>query len=142
MGTPGCIGFDKPMQPRIAPSRLPQRRRAHAPALMASERRCWSNPPRLVETTESNRSRPSESSQGGLFGELPGIHAPAMLNHLLPRRLRTVSASSCRPPSRRRVTRFVLEAVCTAYDRSEEHTSELQSLTNLVCRLLLEKKKI
>src|SRR5262249_61648255 len=33
-----------------------------------------------------------------------------------------------RPPSRRRA-------------RSEEHTSELQSLTNLVCRLLLEKKK-
>src|SRR5438093_2851084 len=26
--------------------------------------------------------------------------------------------------------------------RSEEHTSELQSLTNLVCRLLLEKKKL
>src|SRR5262249_61886024 len=34
--------------------------------------------------------------------------------------------SDCRPlPDRR---------------RSEEHTSELQSLTNLVCRLLLEKK--
>src|SRR5690606_42126868 len=27
-------------------------------------------------------------------------------------------------------------------DRSEEHTSELQSRENLVCRLLLEKKKI
>src|SRR2546425_4192981 len=27
-------------------------------------------------------------------------------------------------------------------DRSEEHTSELQSLAYLVCRLLLEKKKI
>src|ERR1019366_4886660 len=26
--------------------------------------------------------------------------------------------------------------------RSEEHTSELQSLTNLVCRLLLEKKNL
>src|SRR5262249_57777274 len=26
-------------------------------------------------------------------------------------------------------------------NRSEEHTSELQSLTNLVCRLLLQKKK-
>ena len=26
-------------------------------------------------------------------------------------------------------------------ERSEEHTSELQSRTNLVCRLLLEKKK-
>src|SRR5690606_41771919 len=32
---------------------------------------------------------------------------------------------------------------CTAGDapRSEEHTSELQSRENLVCRLLLEKKK-
>src|SRR5688572_32759948 len=28
-----------------------------------------------------------------------------------------------------------------AYLRSEEHTSELQSQSNLVCRLLLEKKK-
>src|SRR5438046_9782946 len=31
------------------------------------------------------------------------------------------------------------QILCEA--RSEEHTSELQSLTNLVCRLLLEKKK-
>src|SRR2546430_11747787 len=29
-----------------------------------------------------------------------------------------------------------------AWGRSEEHTSELQSQSNLVCRLLLEKKKI
>src|SRR2546427_5689606 len=29
----------------------------------------------------------------------------------------------------------------TGQDRSEEHTSELQSQSNLVCRLLLEKKK-
>src|SRR3989442_1799095 len=28
------------------------------------------------------------------------------------------------------------------HDRSEEHTSELQSRPHLVCRLLLEKKKI
>src|SRR5699024_12301857 len=28
-----------------------------------------------------------------------------------------------------------------SYDRSEEHTSELQSRFDLVCRLLLEKKK-
>src|SRR5258706_11433554 len=33
------------------------------------------------------------------------------------------------------------EAKRIAPERSEEHTSELQSLTNLVCRLLLEKKK-
>src|SRR4051812_50004926 len=29
----------------------------------------------------------------------------------------------------------------SSYQRSEEHTSELQSHVNLVCRLLLEKKK-
>src|SRR2546426_12827418 len=37
------------------------------------------------------------------------------------------------PPRRRRKRR--------PPDRSEEHTSELQSPCNLVCRLLLEKKK-
>src|SRR5258706_2395616 len=36
--------------------------------------------------------------------------------------------------------KFLHRAVA-AIDRSEEHTSELQSLTKLVCRLLLEKKK-
>src|SRR5260370_11092736 len=30
--------------------------------------------------------------------------------------------------------------ICDQLDRSEEHTSELQSHLNLVCRLLLEKK--
>src|SRR5690606_40207950 len=35
--------------------------------------------------------------------------------------------------------RTILAAVLV--DRSEEHTSELQSRENLVCRLLLEKKK-
>src|SRR2546430_11489050 len=30
---------------------------------------------------------------------------------------------------------------CREWNRSEEHTSELQSQSNLVCRLLLEKKK-
>src|SRR5438270_8694146 len=43
--------------------------------------------------------------------------------------------------------RWLIDAnVCTDTDtlishRSEEHTSELQSQSNLVCRLLLEKKK-
>src|SRR5437899_7666428 len=32
--------------------------------------------------------------------------------------------------------------VHAADDRSEEHTSELQSLRQIVCRLLLEKKKV
>src|SRR2546430_13400241 len=36
----------------------------------------------------------------------------------------------------------IREHVGEKSDRSEEHTSELQSQSNLVCRLLLEKKKI
>src|SRR5438046_1670962 len=35
----------------------------------------------------------------------------------------------------------VSDTALLGLERSEEHTSELQSLTNLVCRLLLEKKK-
>src|SRR2546430_7324565 len=34
-----------------------------------------------------------------------------------------------------------VSAEAATKDRSEEHTSELQSQSNLVCRLLLEKKK-
>src|SRR5688572_20662425 len=36
---------------------------------------------------------------------------------------------------------FCLNGDDNLCDRSEEHTSELQSQSNLVCRLLLEKKK-
>src|SRR3989454_2226470 len=36
---------------------------------------------------------------------------------------------------------LIPEAYPQSADRSEEHTSELQSPCNLVCRLLLEKKK-
>ena len=35
----------------------------------------------------------------------------------------------------------VSQGVSLSTDRSEEHTSELQSRLHLVCRLLLEKKK-
>src|SRR2546430_5269964 len=37
---------------------------------------------------------------------------------------------------------FVLRRLEATPMRSEEHTSELQSQSNLVCRLLLEKKKL
>src|SRR5207302_8459179 len=39
------------------------------------------------------------------------------------------------------VRRHARASVPIVVDRSEEHTSELQSRENLVCRLLLEKKK-
>src|SRR3712207_7990077 len=45
-------------------------------------------------------------------------------------------------PSRKRLSRFGASRKSSAdRDRSEEHTSELQSRQYLVCRLLLEKKK-
>src|SRR3989475_6186115 len=48
-----------------------------------------------------------------------------------------------RPPagSEPRLQVIVPSASAQAPSRSEEHTSELQSQSNLVCRLLLEKKK-
>src|ERR1035438_10574417 len=42
---------------------------------------------------------------------------------------------------RRRVVSGAVLGDCCSWNRSEEHTSELQSLRHLVCRLLLEKKK-
>src|SRR2546430_5381979 len=48
------------------------------------------------------------------------------------------------PPSRRlspAAHRFARIGDRPCPERSEEHTSELQSQSNLVCRLLLEKKK-
>src|SRR5688572_32772829 len=50
-----------------------------------------------------------------------------------PRRAAGRASGRSRPRSRHRPVQGLL--------RSEEHTSELQSQSNLVCRLLLEKKK-
>src|SRR5207249_11497203 len=61
----------------------------------------------------------------------------------------TIHPRSCGRPSRSRQTRRgkgypertpVPQSSCRT--RSEEHTSELQSRFDLVCRLLLEKKKV
>src|SRR2546430_12357893 len=43
------------------------------------------------------------------------------------------------PERERGGTRMIIKRI--EFARSEEHTSELQSQSNLVCRLLLEKKK-
>src|ERR1019366_2323085 len=46
----------------------------------------------------------------------------------------TAKGTSTRKPA-------IVHSARSCATRSEEHTSELQSLTNLVCRLLLEKKE-
>src|SRR2546430_4250591 len=59
---------------------------------------------------------------------------PVMLRARSLSRNSTLPATSATPGSRRRALR---RTICS---RSEEHTSELQSQSNVVCRLLLEKK--
>src|SRR5256885_15336468 len=49
---------------------------------------------------------------------------------------------SASPPTGKASFYRIPHKCCTSTARSEEHTSELQSPCNLVCRLLLEKKNI
>src|SRR2546430_9158660 len=51
---------------------------------------------------------------------------------------RTLSRTPLDRPTERPISAWRYSGPC---QRSEEHTSELQSQSNLVCRLLLEKKK-
>src|SRR2546430_5358900 len=60
-----------------------------------------------------------------------GDRFPGALADRQPRQLRVARVRRARPVCGRNAGR----------ERSEEHTSELQSQSNLVCRLLLEKKK-
>src|SRR5688572_32106688 len=51
------------------------------------------------------------------------------------------STATIAPANPGSVYRWTRRTVSKRISRSEEHTSELQSQSNLVCRLLLEKKK-
>src|SRR2546426_3742151 len=57
------------------------------------------------------------------------------------RRLSHRSVAGARRPVAARPSRWLTRSRRRPPRRSEEHTSELQSPCNLVCRLLLEKKK-
>src|SRR5688572_32021696 len=66
------------------------------------------------------------------------------LHDALPTCDRVAAAGSAAPVARSGVVRADLHQPAgerREIHRSEEHTSELQSQSNLVCRLLLEKKK-
>src|SRR5262245_65561816 len=74
-------------------------------------------------------------------------------NHTAPTEIYTLSLHDALPisvrtrrtgpvyPSRTRSVSVTFGSLFARTLRSEEHTSELQSLRHLVCRLLLEKKK-
>src|SRR5262245_28150543 len=88
----------------------------------------------------------------GVVVLLPLIHRfTRLVEHILPERgsplTRCLDPSALASPivaveAVRRTIARALAAMCGSTEtRSEEHTSELQSLRHLVCRLLLEKKK-
>src|SRR3989441_9657482 len=84
--------------------------------------------------TESRLPKPSARPSSTLFSPL----------QIRPLNMSGVSFSRFPRPSRTTPMncRWISSISCLAYClRSEEHTSELQSLAYLVCRLLLEKKK-
>src|SRR5688572_31320627 len=72
----------------------------------------------------------------------PKILAPLMVIVPLLNTLALLACVAGKPPcdELKLSARAVVEPIVTL-SRSEEHTSELQSQSNLVCRLLLEKKK-
>src|SRR5687767_15409370 len=90
--------------------------------------------------------RPPRST---LFPYTTLFRSPLLPGDLFPHRHRDQVAVGLIPPARKRLTyprdrvplREDADLVQQRRDRSEEHTSELQSLAYLVCRLLLEKKK-
>src|SRR2546429_2185806 len=71
-----------------------------------------------------------------LFRSQEGFPCAWKAQRLLPR-LRMTNQEQDQDQGRKRQ-----ETVSAASNRSEEHTSELQSRLHLVCRLLLEKKKV
>src|SRR5688572_30999417 len=70
--------------------------------------------PPVEQSATQNPATPAVPSLAPAAAEAPQKLAPGPIQHLTPAVIQT---------------------------RSEEHTSELQSQSNLVCRLLLEKKK-
>src|SRR5260370_4410756 len=81
-----------------------------------------------------------------LFRSLPGIYLPLYTMVTFTRIPYAQAARRARLQDRIIYTGLVglavllVAVVCWRFARSEEHTSELQSHLNLVCRLLLEKK--
>src|SRR5437899_9708841 len=82
-------------------------------------------------------------NRAAVVQKLPDF-VPAFSHHLKPL-MRDRSQFTCMLSSPRIDSRIprdsTVESGAIAHQRSEEHTSELQSLRHLVCRLLLEKKK-
>src|SRR5437016_6599630 len=87
-------------------------------------------PPRSTLFPYTTLFRSTTLQQAGLRAGVPLVAAGAAHMHVRRRKKLQDALTAVR-----------LRTPLAQCGRSEEHTSELQSLTNLVCRLLLEKKK-
>src|SRR3989475_1633267 len=86
--------------------------------------------------TEGAVERPGGGQSPGLIG-----HKPSMLQDYERGRPMEIEAQLMAPLAFGRAAGVATPTLDALIPRSEEHTSELQSQSNLVCRLLLEKKK-
>src|SRR5690554_7697135 len=80
------------------------------------------------------RSRPSLFRNTWTASSPGKVSRPAFLTW------KKIFAADCQPPEPGQEWLSVGYEYCHDIQRSEEHTSELQSRPHLVCRLLLEKK--
>src|SRR5215475_14555972 len=88
-----------------------------------------------VQQRAAEYAGPTKSERGANLHSFPRKGRPE--KHKERQLSESVAWTSDQPASPPRADR----AGCLLQSRSEEHTSELQSRENLVCRLLLEKKK-
>src|SRR5437016_11194654 len=111
------------MWEELSPSRRGRRARITCAGMLRTNTGLRSNDSPARTRLTRKASRPDSGDSFSTVAELPAVRCPVFHAHL---------DLSCCPPC----CRF---ARSLRAPRSEEHTSELQSLTNLVCRLLLEK---
>src|SRR5437016_10072406 len=128
------------------------------PADACSDARTVPSAPAPVVTSAAATGWPSSSTSmcrdpsGLVMAVPPGIDRLYLQRQAEPGPIRLGLAQQARTRNRSTATDLATPPALAAQAetvpdqaalwRSEEHTSELQSLTNLVCRLLLEKKKI
>src|SRR5205085_12299346 len=109
-----------------------QARRRHPPAVYGEGNHFGGYERRRALETKVNRGDAEARRKTNEAGACPVLPAPSG-RALPPRHLRWPPAFPVAGGSS--------AGRCCPWQRSEEHTSELQSQSNLVCRLLLEKKK-
>src|SRR3989441_546677 len=94
----------------------------------------------IVLSTVGVAARINGPTQPAILAELPGLQVidRTTMNAFEDRAFREAVKKTGR---KRLIFGGLHTEICLTFARSEEHTSELQSLAYLVCRLLLEKKK-